>query len=123
MRPARPAAVLLAAALLTGACAEVEQAVEQTTSRAEEVVETARYCSQAIQVAEAMSDRDVESAVEAGEELVEVAPAEIADDAQVVLDAARRARDGDTEALQDEEVVAAAERLRTTTEETCSPGS
>lgn len=123
MRPARPTAVLLAAALLTGACAEVEQAIEQTTSRAEEVVETARYCSQALQVAEAVSSRDVESAVEAGEELVEVAPAEIADDAQVVLEAARRARDGDTGALQEDEVVAAAERLRTATEETCAPGS
>lgn len=123
MRHARPAAVLLATALLTGACAEVQQAVEETTSRAEEVVETARYCSQALQVADAVSSRDVEAAVESGEELVEVAPAEIADDAQVVLEAARRARDGDTGALQEEEVVAAADRLRTATEETCSPGS
>jgi hypothetical protein len=116
-------AVLLGAALLTGACAEVEGAVDQASDRANEVVETARYCAQALQVAQAVSDQDVDAAVTAGEELVEVAPPEIADDARILLDAATRAQDGDTAALQDEEVVAAAERLRTTTEETCSPGT
>lgn len=123
MRPTLPVAVLVGATLALTGCAEVEQAIEDTTSRAEDVVETARYCSQALQVAQAVSSQDVDGAVDAGEKLVEVAPDELADDARVVLEAARRAQDGDTAALQEEEVVAAAERLRTTTEETCSPGS
>lgn len=118
-----PAALLLGAALMTGACAEVEQAVDSASERANEVAETARYCVQAIEVAQAVSDQDVDAAVEAGRELVEVAPEEIADEARIVLDAAERAQGGDMAALQEDEVVAAAERLRTTTEETCSPGS
>lgn len=118
-----PVALLLGGALLTGACADVEQAVDQASERANEVAETARYCVQALEVAHAVSDRDVDAAVEAGRELVEVAPAEIADDARVVLDAAERAQGGDMAALEEDEVVAAADRLRTTTEATCSPGS
>lgn len=116
-----PIALLLGAALLTGSCAEVEQAVEEVTGRANEVAETARYCVQAIEVAHAVSDRDVEAAVTAGEELVEVAPPELAGDAQTLLDAAERAQDGDLSALEDPEVTDAAERLRTRTEETCTP--
>lgn len=117
-----PVALVLGAALLTGACTEVEQAVDQASERANEVVETARYCTQAIEVARAVSERDVDAAVEAGRELVDVAPAEIEDDARILLDAAERAQGGDTAALQEDEVVAAAERLRAATEQTCSPG-
>ena len=69
-----PAALLLGAALLTGACAEVQDAVGQASERANDVAETARYCVQAIEVAQAVSSQDVDAAVEAGRELVEVAP-------------------------------------------------
>ena len=117
-----PAAFLLGAALLTGACAEVQDAVGQASERANDVAETARYCVQAIDVAQAVSSQDVDAAVEAGRELVEVAPEGIADDARTVLDAAERAQGGDVEALQQDAVVEAAENLRTQTEATCSPG-
>lgn len=117
-----PAALLLAAGVLTGACAEVGQAVDEASQRANEVAETARYCVQAIEVAQAVASQDVEAAAEAGRELVEVAPAEIAEDARTVLEAAERAEGGDPSALQGEQVVAAAERLRAATEQTCSPG-
>lgn len=113
-----PPALLLTAALLTGACNQVGQAVD----RADRVADTARYCVQALELAQAVSDRDVDAAVEAGQELVEVAPPEVADDARTVLDAATRAQDGDAESLQSEEVVAAGQRLRATTERECSPG-
>lgn len=116
-----PAAVLLGTALLVGGCTQVEQAVEEASERAHEVAETARYCVEAIDVAQAIADSDVEAAVTAGEELVEVAPEELADDARLLLDAARRAQDGELSALEEPEVVAAAERLRTATERTCSP--
>lgn len=118
-----PVALVLGAALLTGACTEVEQAVDQASERANEVVETARYCTHAIEVARAVSERDVDAAVQAGRELVEVAPAELEGDAQVLLEAAERAQGGDTAALQEDEAVRAAERLRATTELTCTPGS
>ena len=117
-----PAAVLLGAALLTGACAEVGEVVEQASERAHEVAETARYCVQAIEVAHAVSDQDVDAAVEAGRELVEVAPSELADDAQLLLEAAEQAQGGDTAALADPDVAAAAQRVRTETDRTCSPG-
>lgn len=117
-----PVSLLLCAAALAGACGQVDQAVDEAADRAGRVVETARYCAQAIEVAHAVSDRDVDAAVEAGRELVEVAPTEIEDDARLLLDAAERAQDGEAEALQSEEVVAAAQRLRDTTERECSPG-
>ena len=118
-----PIALLLGAALLTGACSEVQEAVDQATERASEVADTARYCVQALEVAQAVADRDVDAAVEAGRELVEVAPPELEEDARTLLDAAEQAQGGDLSALEDEEVTAAAQRLRTATEETCSPGS
>lgn len=117
-----PAALLVTAALVTGACGQVGQAVDGAVERADRVADTARYCVQAIEVARAVGDRDVDTAVEAGQELVEVAPPEIADDARTLLDAAQRARDGDAEALQSDDVVEAAERLRETTEDECRPG-
>lgn len=117
-----PVALLLGAAVLVGACGQVDQAVDDAADRAGRVVETARYCAQAIEVAQAVSDRDVDAAVEAGGELVEVAPAEMEDDARLLLDAAERAQDGELEALQSEEVMAASQRLRDATERECSPG-
>lgn len=117
-----PAALPVTAALVTGACGQVGQAVDGAVERADRVADTARYCVQAIEVARAVGDRDVDTAVEAGQELVEVAPPEIADDARTLLDAAQRARDGDAEALQSDDVVEAAERLRETTEDECRPG-
>lgn len=121
MRTVLPA-LLLTAALLTGGCGPVGDAVDQAADRADRVAETARYCVQAIGVAQALSDRDVDAAVEAGKELVEVAPAGIADDARTLLEAAQRAQDGDTQALQSDAVVSAAQRLRDTTEQECRPG-
>ena len=118
-----PIALLLGVALLTGACSQVEEAVGAAAAEATQVVDTARYCAQAIQVAQAVDARDVDAAVDAGRGLVEVAPPELVDDARTVLDAAERAQDGDLSALQDEQVQAAADRLRTATEQTCDPTS
>ncbi len=123
-----PAALLLGAALLAGACTEVDQAVDEVgqvvdevTTRADEAVTTARYCAQALQVAEAIANRDVDAAVDAGRALVEVAPPELRGDAEVVLAAAERAQGGDLSALDDAEVQAAADRLRAETQQTCNP--
>jgi malonyl CoA-acyl carrier protein transacylase len=123
MRTRIPVALLLGAALFTGACSQVQQVIDDASERVNEVVETARYCAAALRLADAVSDRDVDAAVSAGRDLVEVAPDEIAADAQLLLAAAEEAQAGDLERLQEQEVVDAAERVRTFTEDTCNPGS
>ncbi len=118
--------VMLAAISLTG-CDQVRDTVEQATDQAQEAVgdlaDTAEFCLRAVEVARAVDDRDVDAAVSAGEALVAVAPDDIRADAQLVLDAAREAQGGNFAALQSDEVQAAAQRLRTATEDTCNPTS
>lgn len=118
-----PVALLVGAALLLGACGQVDDAVDDAADRADRVVETARYCVQAVEVAQAVADGDVDAAVDAGEELVEVAPSDLEEEARTLLEAAERARDGDQAALQSDEVATAAQRVRETTEQECSPGN
>lgn len=115
--------LLLAVALVGGACSQVQDTVEEAQEQVDEVVETAEYCAHALALAQAVEARDVDAAVSAGRDLVEVAPDEIADDAQRLLEAAEQAQDGDMSALQSDEVQQSAERLRTYTEDTCNPAS
>lgn len=115
--------LLLAVALVGGACSQVQDTVDEAQEQVDEVVETAEYCAHALALAQAVEARDVDAAVSAGRDLVEVAPDEIADDAQRLLEAAERAQDGDMSALQSDEVQQSAERLRTYTEDTCDPTS
>lgn len=123
MRSRTPVALLLGATLFTGACSQAQQAIDDASERVGEVVETARYCAAALRLSDAVSDRDVDAAVSAGRDLVEVAPDEIVADAQLVLEAAEEAQAGDVERLQDQEVVDAGQRVRTFTEDTCNPGT
>lgn len=116
-------ALLLAATVIGGACSQVQDTVDQAQEQVDEVVETAQYCAHALELAQAVEARDVDAAVSAGRDLVEVAPDEIADDAQRLLEAAEQAQDGDPSALQSDEVQQSAERLRTYTEDTCDPTS
>lgn len=115
--------LLLAAVLVGGACSQVQDTVDEAQEQVDEVVETAQYCADALALAQAVEARDVDAAVSAGRDLVEVAPDEIADDAQRLLEAAEQAQEGDMSALQSDEVRQSAERLRTYTEDTCNPAS
>lgn len=116
-------ALLLAATVVGGACSQVRDTVDRAEEQVDEVVETAEYCGHAFELARAVEARDVDAAVSAGRDLVEVAPEEIADDAQRLLEAAEQAQDGDMSALQSDEVQQSAERVRTHTEDTCDPTS
>ena len=120
--PLRRAIVAAVAVFATVGCGAVDDAVEDVQTRVETAVETAAFCSDAVVLAQAADDRDVEAAIAAGEALQDSAPDEIAGDVTLVLDAAVAARDGDPSALQSEEVRAAGDRIRTFTEDRCLPG-
>jgi aspartokinase len=117
----RLAVALLAAGLLLTGCAEAQDAVEEGISRATELAQNARYCVQAARVAQAVESRDVDAAVSAGEDLVAVAPEEILEEAQTILDAAKAAQAGDPSAMETQEVQAAAQTLANYTRDTCDP--
>jgi len=117
----RVAAALLAAGLLLTGCAEAQDAVEDGVGRATELAQNARYCVQAARVAQAVNARDARSAISAGEDLVAVAPEEILEEAQTILEAAKAADAGDPAAFETQEVQAAAQTLATHTRDTCDP--
>lgn len=119
----RVAAAFLTLGLVLTGCSQAQEAVENTVEQATELAQNARYCVQAARVAQAVQARDVDTAVSAGESLVQVAPDEIVDEAQLILDAARQAQDGDPSALQSDEVQAAAQTLSDFTRDTCDPTS
>lgn len=114
------AAFVLAGLVLTG-CAEAQDTVDDAVRRATELAQTARYCAQAARVAQAVESRDVDAAVSAGEDLVAVAPEEILEEAQTILDAAKDAQAGDPSGFESQEVQAAAQTLSTYTRDTCDP--
>lgn len=117
------ATAVVATALLAGCggADAVSDAVTDVASDAEEKVELARYCVAALDLVQAIDDRDADAAVDAGERLVEHAPDAIRADAETVLAAAEEARGGDLEALQRQEVQRSAEAVRTFTTENCDP--
>lgn len=121
------------AALALAGCG-IDDAVQDGISQASEVAGQAReqiedttrnvkFCTAALSTAQAAEDQDWDAAIESGENLVETAPEEIADDARTVLEGAKAYRDGDQSAVQTEEFRAAAERLDSFTRETCDPRS
>lgn len=115
---------------LTG-CGAVEDGINQATDVAdqarEQIEDTSRnlqYCAAALSTAEAVRNENWEDAVESGENLVETAPEEIADEARTVLDGARAYQSGEDEAaVQTEEFRSAAQRVADFTRETCDPRS
>lgn len=122
------------AALTLAGCGDVEEAVQDGISQASEVAAQAReqiedtsrnvqFCSAALSTAKAVEQQNWESAIEAGENLVEQAPDEIAEDAQTLLDGARAYQEGDQSVVQTDEFREAAERVEAYTRETCDPRS
>ena len=119
----RHVAVLAVAALAGTACDGAGQLVEDARTQVEEAAETAEFCVAALRVAAAVDSRDVDALVRAGEAFVADAPDEVRPDAQLLLDAGRRARDGDEAALADPAVTDAAARVRDVTEQRCNPAA
>lgn len=120
----RPAiALLVGATMALSACSQVGEVVDDAQSQVEQAGQTIEFCAAAVRLADAVDDQDVDAAVAAGEDFVDNAPDEILPDAQLVLDAARQAQEGDTAAIASEEVRAAGERIRTFTTDRCTPGT
>jgi hypothetical protein len=115
------AALLLAGGLVLTGCAEAQDTVDDAVRRATELAQNARYCAQAVRVGQAVEARDVDAAIAAGEDLVTVAPAEILEEAQTILDAAKDAQAGDPSALETQEVQTASQTLASFTRDTCDP--
>lgn len=116
------ATTLLSVLVLTG-CSETADVVEEATQQAEEAVETVQYCSAAIRLADAVQSEDWANAIDAGEDMVETAPDEIAAEAQTVLEGARRLSQGEMEVAEDPEFQQAAQAVQEFTRDRCDPTS
>lgn len=125
MRRVAPILAALALVLTLGACdgavETVQDGIQEATEQALETVEIAQFCKAALDVATAVDDRDWDRAIERGEVMVAEAPDDIRGDAQTVLEGAKRIRDGETAAAQDEEFQAAVERVQTYARDHCDP--
>ncbi|HEX9888169.1 MAG TPA: hypothetical protein VGA69_01725 [Nitriliruptorales bacterium] len=113
--------------LTLGACGDavesVQEGVDQATRQAGEAIQIAEFCRAALDVANAVDDQDWDRAIERGEVMAAEAPDDIRGDTQTVLEGAKRIRDGDTAAAQDEEFQAAAQRVRDYARDRCDPTS
>jgi hypothetical protein len=124
----RAGALLAALALGASACSAVDgvvdgaqQAIEDGVDAAREAGDLIRFCTAAARVAKAVDDQDLEAAVSAGTNLLAEAPSEIRLDAEIVLNGATRARDGDRAALRTPEFQNAAKAVRDFTADRCDP--
>lgn len=124
-----PAPWLVAAVLLTTACAGVDDVTalrdraDDVGDQVTEVSDQARFC---FAVTRALTGLDggtsPEQAYEAAEEVLARVPDELRDDAELVARTLERAaEDGDHSTLEDEGFQAAAERLHDGTRELCDP--
>jgi hypothetical protein len=116
---------LVLALLLAGSvgCATALERVDEVRSDGQELAETARFCLAIARAASAYEAGDPATAADAAEELLVQAPPELREDARGVVEALRRAQDGEPEVLDDPELRAQLERLRTSTRERCDPTS
>ncbi|MFT5222279.1 MAG: hypothetical protein ACI867_000578 [Glaciecola sp.] len=124
----RAGALLAALALGASACSAVgdvvdgaQQAIEDGVDAAREAGDLIKFCTAAVRVAQAVEDEDLEAAVNAGTNMLAEAPAEIHLEAEIVLDGATRARDGDRAALGTQEFQDAAKAVRNFTADRCDP--
>jgi hypothetical protein len=107
----------------TVGCADVRDRVDDLRAGADDLSERAQFCLSVARTASAIDAGSPDTAADAAEEALAQAPDEIRDDARLVADRLREARDGDGDALRDPRVREAAERLRDRTREMCDPTS
>lgn len=116
------ALLLAACALGAVACTDVRDRLGEVRESADEIADQARFC---FALARALTALDggssPEAAADAAEEVLAQAPDHLRDDARIVAEGLRAARDGDPDALRDPEFQAAAQRLRDDTRELCDP--
>jgi hypothetical protein len=104
-------------------CSDVRDRVDDLRSGADDLSEQAQFCLSVARTASAIDAGSPETAAAAADEALAQAPDELRDDARLVAERLRAARDGDTGALREPEVREAAERLRDRTREMCDPSS
>jgi hypothetical protein len=122
-RTALPIVSLSVVLVLAVGCADVRDRVDDLRGGADELTDRGRFCLSVARTATAIEGGSPETAIDAAEEAVAQAPEELRDDARLVADRLRAARDGDGDALRDPQVREAAERLRDRTRELCDPTS
>lgn len=93
---------------------EAGQQIEQTTGKVQ-------FCAAAIRAGQAIDAEDWDAAIEAGENMADHAPEEVADEVQIVLEGARDYRAGNRSTVASPEFRDAAETLRDYTENECDP--
>ena len=114
---------LLALLLVSGACSNVQERVDDVRSGAQDLSERARFCLSVTRAATAFEGGNFATAADAAHEALAQAPEELRGDARRLADAADAVRGGDRSALEDPEVAAAAERLRDDARAMCDPTS
>ncbi|MFA9444069.1 hypothetical protein [Egicoccus sp. AB-alg6-2] len=112
---------IVALLALSGACANLQERVDDVRTGAQDLTDRARFCLSVARAASALESDNFTTAADAAQEALAQAPEELRGDARKVADAAQAVRDGDHSALQDPAVVAAAERLRDDTRAMCDP--
>lgn len=125
--PRTLSALLLAAALITGGCSGVTEAVggqvDKIRQTTQDVGERTRFCLAAAGAASQLRDASPAEAGEILQELVDKAPAELRDDAAGIEDLLRRAAAGDAELLNDPSVARSIDQLQRQATEICDPRS
>ncbi len=119
---ARPISSLLVALVLASGCAQMGTGTTDLSDQAESVAEHTRFCLSLARTLSALdSGTDVGTALEAAEETLTRAPADLRNAGRAVTDHLGRASDGEFEALNAPAFEDAVEELRDRGLATCNP--
>lgn len=113
--------LLVPLAVTSAGCGVVLDRVDDLRDSAEQATDRVRFCLALTRTVRAIESGSPDTAAEAAEEALATAPSDIADDAQQVVEALRRARDGQDGALNDPGVREAAQRLEQRARALCDP--
>lgn len=116
MRRSRATAAAVFAVVTVAGCGPLRQQVE-------DVAGTVEYCAQAVEVAQAVRDRNLEQGLAAADDLASSAPDDIRPEVETVREALQTAQGGDATALADPEVQQAAIRIEEFSRRECDPTS
>jgi hypothetical protein len=121
----RPLALLAVGLLSLGlvACEQTQELVQDAQETVEEGLQTFQWCTAAFRLGAAVENQDAQAALDAARDLEANAPEELQDDAALLLAAAQDAADGDVEALGNQDVREAGQRVAQEARDRCDPSS
>lgn len=102
-------------------CEDAAELVDDATDQVGETAELVEFCANALQLVNALRERDYDAAVGEVEELQDSAPAEIRADVDTVASAVQAFQDGDEQAVQTDEFGAATDAVVAYTRDNCDP--